>query len=69
MAHDNTQPYAVKGNLETEQAESSTANRGGGTTQIRVLAELQLISYLLATGFGIEEDLAQLRQDVVDSIT
>lgn len=69
MAHDKTQKYEVGGNKETEQAEASTANRGGGSMQMRVLVELQLISYLLATGFGVEEDLAQLRQDVADSIT
>lgn len=68
MAHDD-KPYAVKGNRETEQAESSTANRGGGTTQMRVLVELQVISYLLARGFGVDEDLAQMRQDIADSIT
>ena len=68
MAHDD-QPYAVSGNQQSEQAEASTANRGGGTMQMRMLVELQLISYLLATGFGIEEDLAQMRQDISDSIT
>lgn len=68
MAYDD-QPYAVKGNRVTEQAESSTANRGGGTIQMRTLIELQVISNLLARGLGIDEDLAQMRQDISDSIS
>ena len=69
MAHDNTNVYAIGGNKETEQAEASTANRGAGLTEMRILIELQVISYLLANGFGIKEDLQQMRQDVADSIT
>lgn len=68
MAHDD-KPYSVKGNQQTEQAESSTANRGGGTMQMRILVELQVISYLLAEGLNVQVDLAQLRQDAADSIT
>lgn len=69
MAHDKTQPYAVRGNAETEQAESSTANRGAGTIEMRTLVELQLISRLLHEMQDSTEDLAQLRQDIADSIT
>ncbi len=69
MAHDDTQVYSVGGNKVTEQAEASSANRGGGTTQMRILTELQLISNLLAAEFGINEDLQQMRQDIADSIT
>lgn len=69
MAHDSTQPYAVKGNSQTEQAESSTANRGAGTIDIRVLVELQVISRLLHEMVDSTEDLAQMRQDAADEIT
>lgn len=68
MARDD-KPYAVSGNQQSEQAEPSTANRGGGTTQMRILIELQVISMLLHQGFGIADDLGKLRQDVADSIT
>ena len=68
MAYDD-QPYAVGGNKASEQAEASTANRGAALTQIRVLIELQLISTLLAEGFGVTEDLAQMRQDIADEIS
>jgi len=69
MAYDNTQPYAIKGNKETEQAEASTANRGASTTQMRILIELQVIAMLLHAGFGSTEDLQQMRQEAADSIT
>ena len=69
MAYDNTQVYAIGGNKETEQAEASTANRGAGTTQMRILIELQVIAMLLHAGFGSTEDLQQMRQDAADSIT
>ena len=69
MAHDNTQKYAIAGNSQSEQAEPSTANRGAGTVQMRILVELQVISYLLHQGFGTSEDLAQIRADVAASIT
>jgi hypothetical protein len=69
MALDNTEVYAVRGNRETEQAEASTANRGAGTTQMRILIELQVIAMLLHAGFGSTEDLQQMRQDAADSIT
>jgi hypothetical protein len=69
MAYDNTQPYAVSGNKVSEQAEASTANRGAGLTQMRILIELQVIAMLLHAGFGSTEDLQQMRQDAADSIT
>lgn len=68
MAFDD-QPYAVGGNKSSEQAEPSTANRGAGTLQMRMLIELQVISMLLHQQLGSTEDLAKLRQDVADSIT
>lgn len=68
MAHD-SQVYAVSGNKQSDQAEPSTANRGAGTVDMRVLIELQVIAYLLHQGFGVKEDLAQLRADVAASIT
>lgn len=68
MAYDD-QPYAVSGNRVTEQAEASTANRGAGTLQMRMLVELQLISTLLHGLSGSDEDLAQMRQEIADSIT
>lgn len=66
MAYDD-KPYALGGNKVSEQAEPSSANRGAGTLQMRTLVELQVISYLLAAGSDV--DLAQLRQDLADSIT
>jgi hypothetical protein len=69
MAHDD-QPYAVQGNKRTEQAEASTANRGAGTLQMRILIELQVISYLLhQQAGGTAEDLGLIRQEVANSIT
>ena len=68
MAHDD-KPYAKSGNAVTDQAEASTANRGGGTIQIRMLVELQVISMLLHELVGSKDDLAKLRQDVADSIS
>lgn len=69
MGYEANEPYALKGNKVSEQAEPSTANRGAGTLQMRTLVELQLISRLLADGFGVKEDLAQMRQDIADEIT
>lgn len=68
MAHDD-KPYEVGGNKVSEQAEASTANRGGGTVQMRILIELQVISMLLHGAYETTDDLAKLRQDVADSIT
>jgi hypothetical protein len=69
MAHDD-KPYAVQGNKQTEQAEASTANRGAGTLQMRLLIELQVISYLLhQQAGGTAEDLGLIRQEVANSIT
>lgn len=61
--------YKIRGNTASEQAEPSTANRAAGTIDMRVLIELQVISYLLHQGFGTGEDLAQIRADVAASIT
>ncbi len=63
------QKYEKGGNKVSDQAEASTANRGGGTLQMRTLVELQVISYLIAQAFEINEDLTQLRQDLSDEIS
>ena len=68
MAQDG-EVYGVKGNARSQQAEPSTANRGGGTLDMRILIELQVISMLLHNAYESTEDLAKLRQDVADSIT
>jgi hypothetical protein len=68
MAQDG-EKYGVKGNAISQQAEPSTANRGGGTLDMRILIELQVISMLLHNAYEATEDLAKLRQDVADSIT
>lgn len=62
-------PYALGGNLVSEQAEASTANRGAGTVQMRILIELQVISMILAMAFETTDQLEDLRQDAADSIT
>jgi hypothetical protein len=70
MAFDSEKDYAVGGNKSSDQAEPSTANRGAGTLQMRILIELQVISYLLNQELGAtQEDLTQLRQDLADEIT
>ena len=68
MAHGD-RTYAKGGNKNSQQAEPSSANRGGGTLDMRILVELQVISMLLAQAYESTEDLAKLRQDVSDSIT
>ena len=68
MAYDD-KPYSKGGNAVSEQSEASTANRGAGTTQMRILVELQVISMLLHGAYEMTDDLAKLRQDVADSIT
>ena len=68
MAHA-SEVYGIGGNEASEQAEPSTANRGSGSLQMRILIELQVISMLLHQQLGSGEDLRQLRQDVADSIT
>ena len=65
----NDEPYARKGNTASEQSEPTTANRGSGTVQMRILIELQVISMLLAQAYESTEPLEKLRQDVADSIT
>lgn len=61
--------YSILGNKVSDQAETSTANRHAGTTQMRILVELQVISMLLHQGQNATEDLAKLRADVAASIT
>jgi len=61
--------YLVTGNSQSEQAETSTFNRGASSIQMRILIELQVISFLLHQTGGTREDLAQLRADIAASIT
>lgn len=61
--------YERGGNKNSQQAEASTANRGAGTLQMRILIELQVISMLLANAYEIPDQLEKLRQDVANSIT
>lgn len=68
MAHGDG-PYALGGNRDSQQSEPSSANRGGGTLDIRILVELQVISMLLHQAYESTEDLVKLRQDISDSIT
>jgi len=70
MAYDD-KPYTLGGNKVSEQAEPSSANRGSGTLQMRILIELQVISHLLNESMANDSqvDLAQLRQDLADEIT
>lgn len=68
MAYDD-KPYVLGGNKVSDQAEATTANRGGGTLEMRKLVELQVISALLNEGLGLNLDLQQLRQDLSDEIS
>lgn len=68
MAQDG-EVYGVKGNKHSQQAEPSTANRGAGTLDMRILVELQVITMILAQTYEITEQIEKLRQDVSDSIT
>lgn len=68
MAFDD-KPYDKGGNKISDQAEASTANRGGGTLQMRTLVELQVLSALFNEGFNLNLDLTQMRQDLSDEIS
>jgi hypothetical protein len=61
--------YAIGGNKYSQQAEPSSANRGAGTINMRILIELQVISMILANAYEVKDSLPKLRQDVADSIT
>lgn len=69
--HDD-KPYEP-GQKFTQQAEASSANRGAGTLQMRILIELQVISMLLhqqgVTAGYLTDDLSSLRKDVAASIS
>lgn len=69
MSNTSDNVYSIGGNSQSEQAEPSTANRGAGMIQMRILIELQVLSYLLARDAGADVDLAVMRQDIADSIT
>lgn len=64
----NDRPYALTGSSQSDQAQTSTANPGAATIQMRILVELQVISYLLAQQTTTSEDLRMLRQNFADSI-
>jgi hypothetical protein len=69
MAHDGKPFEESPGNRVSEQAEATSANRGAGTLQMRILIELQVISYLLHQSQRVSEDLAEIRKSVAASIT
>ena len=54
--------------LVSDQAEASVYNPGAGTTQARILIELQVISYLLHQNSLVTEDLKQIRDSIAASI-
>ena len=55
--------------LISDQAESTIATPGGGRTDLRILIELQVISYLLHQSGVQSEDLKQIRDSVAASLT
>jgi hypothetical protein len=62
-------PYKLNGNSISDQAEASSANPAGGNVQMRILVELQVIAFLLHSAYDSSTDLADMRQDISDSIT
>ena len=69
MAHGDG-PYLLGGNKNLSQmSEPSSANRGGGTTQMRILVELMIMNMILKQAFEISDSIEELRQDCSDSIT
>ena len=54
--------------LISDQAEASIYNPGAGTTQARILIELQVIAYLLHQAGMVKEDLKQIRDSIAASI-
>ena len=67
MARDD-KPYAVGGNVPSEQAEASTANRAAAPSP-SALCRTSGAHDVVAPGAQTTEDLVKLRQDVSDSIT
>lgn len=61
--------YALKGNSQSDQAENSSENPAAGNVQMRILVELQLLSFLLAEAIAHKGDLQETRQSIADSIT
>lgn len=61
--------YALLGNKVSDQAEASTLNPGAADIKMRCLVELQVQTILMCQAFGLDVDLAELRQSVADSIT
>lgn len=63
-------PDVESGNARPgDQAESSSANPSAGSWQMRMLIELQVISYLLHTETRPSEDLGRLRSSIARSMT
>lgn len=69
MSTKTDRPYRLDGNVDSEQAEHSSANPAAANIQVRILIELQVISMILREAYGVTEDLTRLRQDAADSIT
>lgn len=65
----NDKVYRLNGNSFSEQGEQSTANPAASNVQMRILAELQVISMILHDAYAVSDDLRQMRQDAVDQIT
>lgn len=61
--------YRRLGNKNSDQAEPTSANRGAGTLDMRILIELQVISYLLANNSTPPDDLRLIRESIAASIT
>jgi hypothetical protein len=56
-------------NQPTQQAPLSTANGYAADVQMRILVELQVISYLLMQqGTTMQEDLSIIRRDIAASL-
>jgi hypothetical protein len=61
--------YSLKGNSQSDQAETSSENPAAGNLQMRILVEMQLWTFLLAEATAYKGDLQELRQSIADSIT
>ena len=61
--------YLLNGNSFSDQAENSSANPRAQSTDMRILIELQVLSFILREAYGITEDLNRMRADIAQSIT
>lgn len=70
MSAQTDKPYVENGPpAGTQQAEQSTANPAATNVQMRILIELQVLSFILREACSTSEDLAQMRRDIAASIT